>query len=194
MLFVQRLDIREDLCGGIEGRLSCISTSNGIPLQTFPGQPITVQLETDSGPLRSIRVIVTDANEGESDGSLATCQLVTDFPFRFHLPQHYLSTVLLNELRQQPNVEIRLGETLQSVEASDESVRLVFSTENGRRESRASWVVGVDGAHSMVRKTAGFSFDGFTWPEKFLVTNVRDLLEALGYTGMRIVCCRASPT
>lgn len=112
---------------------------------------------------------------------------VTDFPFRFHLPQHYLSTLLLNELRQQPNVEIRFGETLESIEASDNSVRLVFSSENGRRERRASWVVGADGARSTVRKAAGFSFDGFTWSEKFLVTNVRDPLEALGYTGTAYV-------
>nr|WP_240763548.1 type VI secretion system Vgr family protein [Paraburkholderia silviterrae] len=76
MLFLQRLDIREDLCGGIEGRLSCISTSNGIALQNFLGQPVTVQLMTDKGTLQSICAIVTDAHEGESDGSLATYQLV----------------------------------------------------------------------------------------------------------------------
>lgn len=76
LLFLQRLDIREDLCGGIEGRLSCISTSNGVPLQNFLGQPVTVQMVTDTGGLQSICGIVTDAHEGESDGSLATYQLV----------------------------------------------------------------------------------------------------------------------
>ncbi len=76
LLFLQRLDIREDLCGGIEGRLSCISTSTGIALQNFLGQPVTIQLVTDSGSLQSICAIVTDAHEGESDGSLATYQLV----------------------------------------------------------------------------------------------------------------------
>ncbi|HKT97924.1 MAG TPA: type VI secretion system Vgr family protein [Paraburkholderia sp.] len=76
LLFLQRLDIREDLCGGIEGRLSCISTSNGIPLQNFLGQPVTIQLVTDAGTLQSICAIVTDAHEGESDGSLAIYQLV----------------------------------------------------------------------------------------------------------------------
>ncbi|SDF86884.1 type VI secretion system secreted protein VgrG [Paraburkholderia phenazinium] len=76
LLLIQRLDIREDLCGGIEGRLSCISTSVGVPLQTFLGQPLTVQLVTDQGALHSICAIVTDAHEGESDGSVATYQLV----------------------------------------------------------------------------------------------------------------------
>ncbi|WP_438822302.1 type VI secretion system Vgr family protein [Burkholderia gladioli] len=76
LLFLQRLDIREDLCGGIEGRLSCISTSSGVALQNFLGQPVTVQLVTDKGRLQSICGIVTDAHEGEFDGSLATYQLV----------------------------------------------------------------------------------------------------------------------
>ncbi len=76
LLFLQRLDIREDLCGGIEGRLSCISTSTGIALQNLLGQPVTVQLVTDTGGVQSICAIVTDAHEGESDGSLATYQLV----------------------------------------------------------------------------------------------------------------------
>lgn len=112
---------------------------------------------------------------------------VTDFPFRFHLPQHYLSTMLLDELRRQPNVELRFGEKLESVEPGEESVRLVFATKNGPRETHASWVVGADGAHSTVRKSAGFSFDGFTWQEKFLVTNVCDPLETLGFTGTAYV-------
>lgn len=112
---------------------------------------------------------------------------LTEFPYRFHLPQHYLSSVLLDELGRQPLVEIRFGETLESVETDGESARLVFSTSEGRRERRAPWVVGADGAHSTVRKTGGFTFDGFTWREKFLVTNVRDPLETLGYTGTAYV-------
>ncbi|QBQ99105.1 type VI secretion system Vgr family protein [Paraburkholderia pallida] len=76
LLFLQRLDIREDLCGGVEGRLSCLSTANGIALQNFLGQPVTIQLVTDKGTLQSICAIVTDAHEGESDGSLSTYQLV----------------------------------------------------------------------------------------------------------------------
>lgn len=112
---------------------------------------------------------------------------VTDFPFRFHLPQHYLSAILLDELRRQPNVEIRFGETLESIKTGEESVRLVFATANGPRETNVPWVVGADGAHSTVRKNAGFSFNGFTWQEKFLVTNVCNPLETLGYTGTAYV-------
>lgn len=112
---------------------------------------------------------------------------VTDFPYRFHLPQHYLSKVLLDELGRQPLVEIRFGETLESVETEGEEVRLVFAAGNGRRETQSPWVIGADGARSTVRKTGDFKFDGFTWREKFLVTNVRSPLEQLGFTGTAYV-------
>jgi type VI secretion system secreted protein VgrG len=46
-----------------------------VPLETFLGQPVTVQLVTDQGELHSICAIVTDTHEGEPDGSLATYSL-----------------------------------------------------------------------------------------------------------------------
>lgn len=76
LLLIQRLDIHETLCGGIEGRLSCLSTNAGVPLQTLLGQPVTVQRVTDQGALHPLCAIVTDAHQGESDGSLATYELV----------------------------------------------------------------------------------------------------------------------
>jgi 3-(3-hydroxy-phenyl)propionate hydroxylase len=112
---------------------------------------------------------------------------VTDFAFRFHLPQQYLSSVLLDELRRQPLVELRFGERLQSVETDDDWAHLIFSAGDARSETHVPWVVGADGARSTVRKRGGFTFDGFTWREKFLVTNVLGSLEELGFTGTAYV-------
>ena len=76
LLLAQRVDIQESLCGGIEGTVSCVSTSVGVPLTTLIGLPISVQLVTDQGQLHAINGIVVDARNGESDSSLATYQLV----------------------------------------------------------------------------------------------------------------------
>src|SRR5690606_24149818 len=43
------------------------------------------------------------------------------------------------------------------------------------------WVVGADGAGSAVRKALGLSFDGMTWPERFVATNLRHDFESAGY-------------
>ena len=41
---------------------------------------------------------------------------------------------------------------------------------NGRTETRSGrWLIGADGARSDVRRSLGIEFEGFTWPERFLV-------------------------
>lgn len=75
VLLVQRLDIAERLCEGLTGHLTCLSTRVDLPLQTFIGLPVEVQLVTDRGGLRRICMIVTEARAGQSDGGLATFQL-----------------------------------------------------------------------------------------------------------------------
>jgi type VI secretion system secreted protein VgrG len=75
VLVVQRIDIREGLCAGIEGHLTCVSTRADLPLKAFIGLPVSVQLVTDRGAIHPICGLVTDARAGQSDGSLATYQL-----------------------------------------------------------------------------------------------------------------------
>lgn len=75
VLVVQRIDVTEGLCTGIEGHLTCLSTRPDIPPNTFLGLPVSVQLVTDAGGLQAINGIVTDVRVGQSDGSLACYQL-----------------------------------------------------------------------------------------------------------------------
>ncbi|WKB50897.1 type VI secretion system Vgr family protein [Eleftheria terrae] len=75
VLLLQRIDIRESLCGGIEGHITCLSTRSDLPLQQFNALPLEVQLVTDSGRLRPICGLVTAARRGQSDGSLTSYQL-----------------------------------------------------------------------------------------------------------------------
>jgi 3-(3-hydroxy-phenyl)propionate hydroxylase/6-hydroxy-3-succinoylpyridine 3-monooxygenase len=47
---------------------------------------------------------------------------------------------------------------------------------------RARWVVGADGAGSTVRRLLGLSFDGMTWTERFVATNVYYDFQRYGYS------------
>ncbi|WP_258187493.1 type VI secretion system Vgr family protein [Trinickia symbiotica] len=76
LILPQRIDIREEVCGGIEGRLSCVTGIDGISLTDLLGVPVAVQLVTDRGDLHSICGIVTDAWKGASDLGLIAYQLV----------------------------------------------------------------------------------------------------------------------
>jgi 3-(3-hydroxy-phenyl)propionate hydroxylase len=44
-----------------------------------------------------------------------------------------------------------------------------------------TWLVGADGGRSVVRKTQGIDFAGFTWPERFLVVTTDFDFVSLGF-------------
>ena len=76
VLLPQRINGVEAVCDGIELRIYCVALDANIPLKTLIGLPAEVQIVTDQGELRSICGIVAEASQGESDGGLATYQLV----------------------------------------------------------------------------------------------------------------------
>ncbi len=75
-LLPQRLQGREALCDGFEYQVLCVTDNAGLALKDFIGLPAEVQIVTDLGELRRLCGIVTQAAAGESDGALATYQLV----------------------------------------------------------------------------------------------------------------------
>jgi len=58
----------------------------------------------------------------------------------------------------------------------------------GGKDFRAKWLIGCDGARSTVRKLAGIEFEGHTWPERFVATNVKFPFEEIGYEQANFVC------
>jgi len=76
VLLVKRVTGHESLCGGLEYRLLCISTRASLPLKEFIALPVELQFVTDRGDVRAVCGIVVQAAAGQSDGALATYQLV----------------------------------------------------------------------------------------------------------------------
>lgn len=76
VLMVKRVTGSESICGGLEYRLLCVSTEAKIPLKDFIALPVELQFVTDRGDLRPVCGIVAQAAAGESDGGLATYELV----------------------------------------------------------------------------------------------------------------------
>ena len=75
-LLVQHVSGVEKMCGGIDYVLLCVSTQSGMELKQFIANAVELQFVTDTGALRSVCGIVAEAAEGQSDGGLATYQLV----------------------------------------------------------------------------------------------------------------------
>jgi len=94
----------------------------------------------------------------------ATCH-----PYRVQCEQSKLTRILLDQLSGQPNFQIELGSAVQGIAQDSDSVEITIQR-NGRNERRrARWLIGADGARSDVRRSLGIAFEGFTWPERFLV-------------------------
>ncbi|SFF64152.1 type VI secretion system secreted protein VgrG [Duganella sp. CF458] len=66
----------EAICGSVEYRIMCVSLDAFIPLKELIALPVAIDIVTDRGDLRSICGIVTEARAGDSDGGLASYQLV----------------------------------------------------------------------------------------------------------------------
>lgn len=99
----------------------------------------------------------------------------TPYPFRVQCEQSKLTPILLERLLQHEGCTVEFGEPVTGVVQDDAGVRVASAT---GREWSAGWVVGADGASSVVRKAVGAAFEGITYPERFLVVSTTEDLTA----------------
>jgi 3-(3-hydroxy-phenyl)propionate hydroxylase len=102
----------------------------------------------------------------------------TPYPFRLMCEQHKLCRILLRHLARLSNAEVRWGVTVEAL-AQDEA-GVTITTGDGATH-RARYAIGADGGRSVVRKAAGIGFEGFQWPERFLVVTTPEDMAAKGY-------------
>jgi len=76
LLLVKYVSGVETICGGIEYALQCVSLQAGMELKRFIANPVELQFVTDLGKLRTVCGIIGGVIEGQSDGGLATYQLM----------------------------------------------------------------------------------------------------------------------
>ena len=105
----------------------------------------------------------------------------TPHPYNLHLSQDRLADIALRRLQALSNATVRFGARVDKLQQDAEGVTLTVVTGRETEELRARWVIGADGAGSTVRRLLGLSFDGTTWPERFVATNVYCDFERYGY-------------
>ena len=102
-------------------------------------------------------------------------------PYNLHLGQHRLVEVVLRRLEALANATVGLDRALVGLVQDSQGVTATARSSSGSEEIRAKWVVGADGAGSTVRKLLNLSFDGMTWPERFIATNLKFDFAKYGY-------------
>ena len=79
-VFLQRIDGQHEINQGLRAELICLSTDATIPLKQFIGSQVAVDQVTDSGQLFRTTGIITQALQGQSDGSLSLYKLTLEDP------------------------------------------------------------------------------------------------------------------
>src|SRR6266851_5334048 len=101
----------------------------------------------------------------------------TAYPLVVQTEQHKLANMAIGRLRSMANAEVILG--LRVTGVSQDSNQVTVETEN--RAILADYVIAADGGRSTVRKCLDIEFEGYTWPERFLVVTTQfDFQAALG--------------
>ena len=112
-------------------------------------------------------------------------ELVRPYYFQANerLPQYRMETVLRNKVATLPNVECRFGWSARTIEQDDDGVRVSVVDEDGlgRDVLEADYVVGCDGARSLVRDQVGIARGGTDFDQLMVlvVFRSRELHERL---------------
>ena len=96
---------------------------------------------------------------------------ITRHPFRLQCEQSKLTRIICDRLSGKPNFDVVFSSPVRNVTQTPDNV-IVTVERNGKSETLSyRWLIGADGARSNVRRSLGIEFEGFTWPERYLVVS-----------------------
>ena len=110
-----------------------------------------------------------------------------EFDHNLHFGQHILAELVMKHLARLPNAEVLWSHRVTALVQDDDGVTLTAETPDGEREMRAAWVIGTDGARSTIRSLLGLEFEGFTWPDRFVATNIDYPFLDFGYANANMI-------
>jgi 2-polyprenyl-6-methoxyphenol hydroxylase-like FAD-dependent oxidoreductase len=124
-------------------------------------------------------VIEADATTSVPPGS--------PYAWNLHLGQHVLADLVMRHFLPLRNAGLLWRHRVVSLAQDSTGVMVGVETPEGPTNLRADWVVGTDGSHSTVRQLLGLPFEGHTWPDRFVATNLEYDFEAHGYSPANMI-------
>src|SRR3989442_5080810 len=106
-----------------------------------------------------------------SDFDLGLLSDITPYPYRLHLEQHRLTPIQLDILRKETDAQVHFRQRVTGFEQKGDSLKVTVESHGIPGTFEASWLIGADGGRSTIRKLLPVEFEGFTWPEQFLVVS-----------------------
>lgn len=106
----------------------------------------------------------------------------TRHPWVLQCEQDKVSRVLFSMAADVPNLEIRTETKVVDCSQHADGIEVLVESADGKQERhRGLYLVGADGAGSTVRKKIDVAFEGFTYPERFMIAGTPYDFEQNGY-------------
>lgn len=104
-------------------------------------------------------------------------EVVRDYYFQANdrLPQYEMERILRQKMADLPSVESRMGWTAETIEQNDDGVSVTISETDGSESEtwEGEYLVGCDGAHSMVRDQVGIVRSGSDFEQLMMLAVFR---------------------
>lgn len=94
-------------------------------------------------------------------------------PGFINLPQYLLEELLLDRVGELPNIDMRWGHEVVTIESWENEVRVGVSAAAGAYDIDAQWLIACDGCKSTVRDQLGLDFEGRVFEDNFLIADIR---------------------
>ncbi|MGW8949798.1 FAD-dependent monooxygenase [Streptomyces sp. NPDC055709] len=108
-----------------------------------------------------------------AEGPRIDLALPPDVPYGFAALPQYETERIIEEHLARFGTRIERGTELVSFVQDDDGVVSRVTTSSGaEQEIRSRFLIGCDGAHSVVRKTLGLTFEGDAFPDEYMLADV----------------------
>lgn len=97
---------------------------------------------------------------------------LSDLPFSALAVPQYATEAVLTAHLSSFGISVERGVTLAGLAQDAEGVEVALDSSEGRETARFRYVVGCDGAHSVVRRVLGVGFEGDAFPMEFMLGDV----------------------
>jgi 3-(3-hydroxy-phenyl)propionate hydroxylase len=95
-------------------------------------------------------------------------------PPMINIQQYYIEQFLLDACEAQAGlIDIRWQSRVGAIEPRDDGAVLSVSTPQGAYRLQTPWVVGCDGARSLVREAAGLKLEGTSYEGRYVIADIR---------------------
>jgi len=102
---------------------------------------------------------------------------VLDFPFRLQCEQYKFARMLAEKLDNHRHSSVLFNRKLIKFTEEGNKVRLDVDHHGVNEQYQCDYLIGADGANSIVRRNLGIEFSGFTYEEKFFTLSTEKPLE-----------------